>query len=255
MPIRKIEFINSEIYHIVIRGVDGRKIFIDDEDCWRGIFGLYEFNTLKAVTIREQREKREKFKELLKQAARERDSGRFAQLEREADKRDRLVDILSFVFMPNHLHLLLRQIKQEGISLFIKKLSIGYAMYFNARHSRRGVLFQGRFDANHIDGNEYLKNVFTYIHTNPVSMAEPKWKENGIGNVKRAIEFLEEYRWSSYLDYIGVKNFPSVTERDFGLKIFAGMENDYANQGSLIMRNFVEHWLAAKDKLPESRSL
>jgi hypothetical protein len=66
MPIRKVDFINNEIYHIAMRGVDGRPIFIDEEDCWNGIFGLYEFNTIEQVSIRRQRERREKFKQELK---------------------------------------------------------------------------------------------------------------------------------------------------------------------------------------------
>ncbi len=47
----------------------------------------------------------------------------------------------------------------------------------------------------------------------------PKWKEREIENYKKAARFLENYRWSSLLDYIGKKNFPSVTQRGFLLKL------------------------------------
>lgn len=242
MPIRKVDFINDEIYHITTRGVDGRQIFVDDEDRWNGVFGLYEFNTLGAVSIRRQREKRIKFKKELKS----RKGPSFAGPE-QVDKRIRLVDILAFVFMPNHIHLLLKQLTPEGISTFIKKFGTGRAMHFNAKYQRKGTLFQGRFQAAHISGNEYLKTAFVYIHTNPISLVEPRWKERGIKNPRAAIKFLEEYRWSSYLDYIGKKNFPSITERDFGLRVFAEEKDDYMRKGIETIKQFTESWIISNE--------
>lgn len=220
-----------------MRGVDGRKIFIDDEDRWYGIFGLYEFNTTEAIRIRRQREKREKLKRELK-SHRGPASAEFRQVDN--DKKIKLVDILAFVFMPNHIHLLLKQLIPNGISIFIQKFGTGRVMHFNARHKRKGILFQNRFDAKHINGDEYLKTVFVYIHTNPISIIEPNWKENGIKNPKTAINFLEEYRWSSYPDYLGKKNFSSITERDFLTKVFGGSEK---------MKEFVNVWAGYKHKI------
>lgn len=220
-----------------MRGVDGREIFMDDEDRWNGIFGLYEFNTTEQISIRRQREKRAKFKQKLKS----RQVPSFAGLSLEqVDNRIRLVDVLAFVFMPNHLHLLLRQLMPAGISNFLKKFGTGRAMHFNAKYERKGTLFQGRFNASHIDGDEYLKTVFVYIHTNPASLIEPGWKEKGIVNMEKVKKFLEEYRWSSYPDYLGKKNFPSITERDFITKSFGGPAE---------IKNFVDAWISYKNKL------
>lgn len=244
MPSRKVEFVNNEIYHITMRGVDGREIFIDDEDRWRGIFSLYEFNREEPVTIRRQREKREQLKRELKVHRGPASAEIEADLQK--DLRARLVDILAFVFMPNHLHLLLRQLKQESISYFIQKLNTGYAMYFNSRYQRKGTLFQGRFHASHVDGNEYLKNMFVYVHANPISLIEPNWKERGIKDPRAAIKFLKKYRWSSYPDYIGKKNFPSITQRDFGLKVFATSEDNYLQKGTEAIEQFTEAWINSK---------
>lgn len=247
MPSRKIEFVNGEIYHITIRGVDGREIFIDDEDRWRGIFGLYEFNREESVTIRQQREKREKLKKELK--SRRGPASAEIEAKLKDDFRTRLVDILAFVFMPNHLHLILRQINQGSITAFIQKFNTGYAMYFNSRHTRKGTLFQGRFNARHIDGDEYLKTAFVYVHTNPIAIIEPNWKDGNIKNPRSAIKFLEKYRWSSYLDYIGKNNFPSVTQRDFGLKIFAEEEINYSQKGIAEIQKYTKGWIMAKSNL------
>jgi putative transposase len=234
MSIRKEEFINGEIYHITVRGVDGRKIFIDDEDRWRGIFSLYEFNTKKSVVIRDQREKRQNMKKLQPKGLA---FGASAALGSMDDKRLRLVDIFAFVFMPNHIHLLLRQLELMGVSLFMQKLGSGYSGYFNSRYGRKGHLFQGKFTARNISGDEDLKNVLTYIHTNPLSLFDTGWKDKGVKDCDRAKEFLMSYRWSSYLDYSGVKNFPSITERDFLIKIFGGAEN---------IKNHIDLWIENK---------
>ncbi len=215
----------NEIYHITIRGVEGRSVFVDENDKWRGVFSLYEFNTVESVTIREKRKEREKLKRQITTEMIER---------LQIDKRDKLVEILAFVFMPNHIHLLLRQLKPEGVSIFMQKFDSGYTVYFNNKYHRVGHLFQGRFKARHIDGDEYLKTVFTYINANPISIVEPGWKEKGVANKKIAIDFLENYRWSSYLDYIGKKNFPSVSSRDYLTKVFGSPET---------IREFVNGWI------------
>jgi REP element-mobilizing transposase RayT len=216
MATRKEEFIIGEIYHIVLRGIEGRVIFVNDDDRWRGIFSLYEFNSTESIIIRRQREKRKQFKEKVRRCL---VSAELVVAEQE-DQRDKLVEIMEFVFMPNHIHLLLRQLKPDGISIFMQKFGSGYANYFNRKYQRMGHLFQGKFKESHISGDEYLKTVSVYIHTNPISIMEPGWKESGIKNPSKVIEFLEGYRWLSYLDYLEKKNFPSITERDFLHNVF-----------------------------------
>jgi len=218
---KRPKLVDGEIYHIVLRGVEQRQIFLDETDHYRGIFSLFEFNNAKPVSIKDRRKERFRFK---KQMARGLTSGNF--------ERTLLVEILAFALMPNHIHLLLRQIKPKGISLFIQKLGTGYASYFNRKYKRSGHLFQGRFHAVHIKTDEQLERVFIYIHTNPIAIIESKWKEKGIKNRARAKHFLKNYRWSSYLDYIGKKNFSSVSERKFLLKTMGGEKRcrDLINQ-------------------------
>lgn len=226
MPIKRPELINNEIYHIVIRGVEESLIFKDESDYYRAIFSIYEFNTTEPIVIRERRKARAKKKQINR--------------EQFSDSRNLLVEIFAFFFMPNHIHLLIRQLKDEGITKFMRKFGAGYAAYFNKKYERKGHLFQGRFRAVHIKTEEQLKNVFVYIHTNGVSLIEPNWKEKGIENPKKVIKFLENYKWSSYPDYIGKKNFPSVTQRNFILKIMSGEKS---------CRNFVENWIKYKGEI------
>ena len=227
MSNERTKLINNEFYHIITRGVGDSLIFKNKNDYFRAIFSLYEFNTTKAVEIRKQREKR---KNTVKA------SGGPTSVDR-----NQLVKILAFCFMPNHIHLLLKQIKNDGISKFMRKFGTGYASYFNKKYDRMGHLFQGRFKAVHIKDDEQLKNVFVYIHTNPISLVEPRWKEIGIAHPEKTSKFLENYKWSSYSDYIGGKNFPSLTtERKFISQIMGGNKS---------CKEFVDGWIKYKNEI------
>jgi putative transposase len=238
MPYRKQQFANGEIYHIIIRRIRDELLFRDIDDYYRGIFSIYEFNTRQAVEIRQRREARAKIKA----------NGDPLSV---IDVRNLLVETLIFCLMPNHIHLLLRQLKEGGITKYMNKFGAGYPAYFKEKYGLRdlkdkGYFFQGRFGSVHIKTDEQLKIVFVYIHTNPISLIEPKWKEIGIQNPEKVIKFLENYKWSSYPDYIGKKNFPSVTERDFLLETMDGPQG---------CKDFVENWIKYKGEIREFAEL
>lgn len=226
MPIKHPEFVNGGIYHVVSRGVEKRQIFKDKSDYYRAVFSLYEFNDKNPTVIRDRRRARLYAKKMGK--------------EDFSSTRDLLVEILAFCLMPNHLHLLLRQSKNGGISAFMRKFGAGYATYFNKKYDRVGHLFQGRFRAVSVDSIPQLKNTFVYINVNSTELVEAGWKEKGIKEPKKAIKFLENYKWSSYPDYIGNKNFPSLTNRKSILETLGGKEN---------CKNFVEEWIKYKGEI------
>ena len=114
-----------------------------------------------------------------------------------------LVSISAYCLMPNHFHLLIREIRDGGISKFMQKLTTAYTMYFNIKNERTGALLEGGFKARHADTDEYLKYLISYIHLNPVKLIDPKWKEEGIADTQHAKTYLEQYPYSSYLDYLG----------------------------------------------------
>lgn len=253
MPRKPRQFVTGEIYHIVLRRIENEPFFVNIDDYYRGIFSIYEFNTTTPVRIYDRRRKIEAAKRRFREQLQ---NGQFKQglTSRKVgvaqkpvavivtDKRDLLVEILAFCLMPNHLHLLVRQLKEGGISKFMQKLGSGYASYFKKKYGLklRGHFFQDRFEAVHIKTDIQLRVVFVYIHTNPISLIEPKWKEKGIANPKKVIKFVENYKWSSYPDYIGKKNFPSLTERKFMLKVMKGEKG---------CREWVESWIKYKGEI------
>ncbi len=226
---KRSQLANNGIYHIVLKGVSDSLIFKSKDDYYRGIFSLFEFNDEQSVLIRDRRRERLRAKEL--------GNKDFSAV------RKKIVEILAFCFMPNHIHLLLRQIKNNGISNFMKKFGTGYALYFNKKHKRQGHLFQSRFKDVQIKSDKQLLIIFNYIHTNPVSLIDSDWKGKGARNPRKAISFLKNgYRWSSYQDYINKKNFPSVTERGFLSEIMGG---------PIGCKKSVEDWIKHKREIME----
>jgi len=242
MPRKPRQFINGEIYHIIIRRVSDESLFVDIDDYYRGIFSIYEFNTVTPVRIYERRREIRAAKKKFKEELQKLQGQTLRKIPVIVDKRNKLVEILTFCLMPNHIHLLIRQLKDGGISKFMQKMNTGYAIYFKKKYGikLRGHFFQDRFEAVHVRNETQLRVVFAYIHTNPIALVEPKWKAKGIADPVKIIKFVENYKWSSYGDYIGKKNFPSLTERKFMLKVIGEEEG---------CKKWVEGWIKQKAEI------
>lgn len=216
------DFVNGQIYHAYNRGVEKRNVFLSDEDRFRFVHDLFEFNDIRPashiytglqlgevrlphINLNKQEHKQEQIK-----------------TSKVRKPRKLLVEILAFCLMPNHYHLLLKQKRKNGITEFMRKMGTGYTNYFNQKYERVGSLFQGKFKAVLIKKEPQLLWIVHYIHLNPIELYEKSWKEREIKNIDTTLNKLYKYRWSSLLDYIGKHNFSSVTQRDFFLKIFGG---------------------------------
>ena len=176
---RKINFAVGEYYHVYNRGVEKRDIFLDNDDRDRFQKILYVSNSSNPVV----------FKTIQRLPLDKIDIG------------EKRVAIGAYVLMPNHFHILVKEITEGGLTNFMAKLTTSYSKYFNKKHERVGPLFQSRFKAEHVDDDNYLQYLYAYIHLNPVKLIEPAWKEDGIHNRERAEKYLKDYRYSSYLDY------------------------------------------------------
>ena|SRR3989344_2392459 len=191
----------AQLFHVLNRGVDKRVIFLDDQDHFRFIHNLYEFNDENWVNT--------SFYAFNKSHDIE------SRDIRKRTPRKLIVDIIAFCIMPNHYHILLAPRVEGGTSKFMKKVNIGYAKYFNNKYTRTGTLFESRYKSVPVTEEAHFVYLPYYIHFNPLDLTAPGWREREIPNHKEALEFLEKYRWSSFRDYIGKKNFPSVITSPF----------------------------------------
>lgn len=164
-------FSNGNFYHCVNLGVEKRLVFTDKTDLDRFTAGIeyYRFKDPPA---------------------------RFSFRKREVYKTDTtpspLVEVLAYAMMPDHFHLLLKQIAEGGVSKFISKLINSYTRYFNVRNSRSGPLFSGTFKFAPVS-QEQLPDISAYIHMEPV-------KHGLVINAER-------FPFSSYNEYLGKKGF------------------------------------------------
>jgi len=208
----KRKFIVNEFYHIFNRGVDKRKIFLDKSDHLRFIHDFYEFNDRNPAL---------QFSRL---SEKNHVGSRTSNITSNIKPREPIAKLHVFALMPNHYHSLVEQLEEKGITLFMRKLHTGYTNAFNLKRERSGHLFQGSFKAVRVIGNIQLAYLVCYIHSNPLNIWKPNWKEKKLTNfeIKNALRFLEGYRWSSHLDYLGIRNFPSLINKKFLLEFFGG---------------------------------
>src|SRR3989344_3697702 len=183
--LRATPLVAGETYHIYNSGAGKQKIFLDATD-YRRFFALlllgHNTDNIHLSNLRK-------------------NQGPSLTRVFEEEVGHSLADILAYSLLPNHLHLVLRQKSDDGITSFMKRVCTAYSMYFNLKHGHSGTLFQGRFKSSHLGTDSYFKWIFPYVHLNPVALVEPHWQEKGIANPKRAKEFLRNYRHSSYHDY------------------------------------------------------
>lgn len=208
---RKIPLVDGEYFHVYNRGNSKQEIFIDNEDRERFVKLLYLSNSEKRINFRDDIVER-KIDAL------------------DFDRGNTLVSIGAWVLMPNHFHLYVtsptrgvgeRNGDKSSISLFLNKLCTSYSKYFNKKYNRTGSLFEGRFQAVHLKDDVQAKYLFSYIHLNPIKLIDSKWKEEGIKDKNQARKFLDEYKWSSYFDYKGVKrNENKILNRDGFINYF-----------------------------------
>lgn len=200
-----------DFYHLVNRGVDKRKVFMSSADYARFIHDLWEFNDITPAPHNLDRR--------IQTTSTPPMGGAMGDVGRHP-----LVTIHFFCLMPNHYHLLVSPVddEKEKLSLFMKKLNGGYSKYFNEKYERSGALWQGKYRSVPIEGDAHFLYIPYYIHFNALDLKFPEWRTQCPAQPKAAEEFLRKYRWSSHLDYLGEKNFPSVTDRAFFLNYFGG---------------------------------
>ena len=186
---RKTPLVEGEFFHIYNRGVEKRILFLDVHDYHRFMMLLYLCNSNQPVNIENHFRKGRTFTDIF-----------------SVDRDTLLVDISAWCLMPNHFHFVLCARQENGITSFLRKLCTGYSTYFNQKYKRSGALFQGKFKSEHLEYDEYLKYLFSYVHLNPVKLipGEKNWKDIGIQNKGSVKKYIENYEYSSFPDYNGI---------------------------------------------------
>ncbi|OGW75461.1 MAG: hypothetical protein A2Z72_07110 [Omnitrophica bacterium RBG_13_46_9] len=131
-------------------------------------------------------------------------------------KRNKLIEIIAYCIMPTHLHLLVEELKKDGISIFLRNILNSYTRFFNMRHNRKGPLWEGRTKRVEVKSDEQLYRVTRYIHLNPVTAY--------------LVEKPEEWRYSSYKEFISdIKDSDRICKYEHLLDVEPNYYKKYVN--------------------------
>lgn len=198
MPYRRLKIVPGEIYHVFNRSVARQPIFLTTKDYQRGLdvlkFYIYRrpplsFSHYKRLSS----EERQNFLESLNKLT------------------EKQVELFAFCLMPNHFHLLIKEITEGGITNLLKNFQNSYAKYFNILSNRSGALFQSQFKLVRIETDEQLIHVARYVHLNPLT-----------SYVINKAEQLDNYAWCSFSEYLN--NQPQIISKKLILSLFPSVE-------------------------------
>jgi putative transposase len=161
-------FFKDGVYHIFNRGVARQGTFLDDRDYELFLRRLKEQVLGEPIPVQAKTSYRRKVFQ----------PGMFA--------------VLAYCLMPNHFHIVVKQLTDVPVSELFLRVLTGYGKVFNLKYERVGPVFQDRFKAVAVMTDEQLLWLSAYIHQNP--------------KVAGLVRDLTDWPWSSYLDYIGKRS-------------------------------------------------
>lgn len=164
-------FVTNAIYHVFNRGVAKQPLFHDERDYRQFLICLsfyLEASPTEKLSAAKQGHRLDE------------------ALAKPVDRP--LVEILAYCLMPNHFHLVVRQLQDGGLSTFMRRALNSYTRYYNTRYRRVGTMFQGTFRAVLLESDEQLLHVTRYVHLN--------------APVAKLVDDPKLYPWSSYLIYL-----------------------------------------------------
>lgn len=174
---RKYPLVNNNVYHVVSRSIARYKVYNDPREYLRmiEIISLYRYQGLSVS-----------YSDYVDLSTKNQ-----AEIRLGLNDSQKYVEIIAYCIMPTHIHLVLKQLINEGISKYVAKVLNSYTRYFNCAHKRKGPLWEGKFRNILVDDNDQLLHLTRYIHLNPSSA--------------KLVDTPEEWAYSSYHEYVNKK--------------------------------------------------
>ena len=176
--LRKEELVSNEIYHIYNSSIAEFKIFHYDADLIRmqQILQFYRFKSMPtkfSIFAKEMHVNQYGFSNYLSCVSK---------------GKEEIVQLVCYCIMPTHFHLILKQLKNGGISNFVSNVQNSYSHYFNIKLKRKGPLWEGRFKNVLVKTDQQLLHLTRYIHLNPVTA--------------KLVDWPQDWYFSSYAEYL-----------------------------------------------------
>ena len=173
---RKDSLVVGEIYHIFNKSIAEYIIFNNDSEFSRMMNVIRYYQKVKPAI---------KFSDFIKPTNVKQN---YPNIDFSLLKGEKLIEIIAYCLMPTHIHLILKQLKRNGISTFMGNTLNSYTRYFNTKHKRKGPLWEGKFKNMLVKTDEQLVHLTRYIHLNPATAY--------------LVDKPEKWPWSSYKEYL-----------------------------------------------------
>ena len=193
MP-RLYTFTNGSIYHVYNRGVRKIKIYNNASDYvrWENLLTWclnYDYPYTGYIN------RLNELKSPVKQNA-------FQQMiESSYRYKQPLVEVLAYIEMPNHFHLVIEQMVDNGVSKFMQKLSTAYSMYINRKYDLSGAVFEGSYKTIPVVSDPQINQLLIYVLRNPIKA--------GLATNKTILQ----YKWSAIKEYLHKKERKVISMR------------------------------------------
>ena len=214
MPSRRDVFLNGKIYHVFDKTIDHRNIFADPKlgRLFLDLFRYYRSN--KAIV---------RYSHFLRMPG---------DLHREVEKQIKIrkyfkIEILNYNLMPNHFHLVLKQMREKGIVRFVSDCLNSLTRFYNILNERKGPIFLPQFRSRQIITEEQFKHLMRYVDLNPYS-----------SQIIKNLANLEKNEFSSFKEYLHPSKNDLCDTSEF-LKLF-NLRNNKINYifGCIGLSNF-----------------
>ncbi|KKQ18880.1 MAG: hypothetical protein US31_C0001G0067 [Berkelbacteria bacterium GW2011_GWA1_36_9] len=202
---RKDPLITGEVYHVFSRSIADYIIFNNNFDYER-MWQLIQYYKINNNNIR--------YSDFINFQIVNNDGFYNAFNLIKKDKKNS-VQIIAYCFMPTHIHLVLKQLQDKGISQYMKHILDSYSKYFNFQHKRRGPLWESRFKSILVKKDEYLMHLTRYIHLNPVTA--------------KIIDKPKEWQYSSFNEYLGTNSNIAICQFNDILEINSSQYRKFTN--------------------------
>ncbi|MBI5003519.1 transposase [Candidatus Kaiserbacteria bacterium] len=221
---RKEPYGVDSFVHVMKRGARGLPVTSDLADCWRFARLLYHMN------------------DEYKSDTWERDTFGMGIFERPSSWPERrpLVKVLAWVLMPNHFHLVLKEINEGGVSKYMQKIGNSMTAHFNLKYEEKGSIFQGAFKSRTLDDDFYLKHVAPYVMVKNVFELYPGGYDLAVSEFDNAWKWaVEEYPFSSLADY-AIGRMSPIIEKDIFGELFDSLDAFKVHAKEMILNRVVE---------------
>lgn len=211
--VRKDLLVIGQVYHVFTKSIAGFKIFNDNS----------ELSRMKETIRYYQRAKpKVKFSMFINTF---KVGQRSSYIVTPLSDEEKNVEIIAYCIMPTHLHLVLKQLKENGISTLMSNALNSYTRYFNTKHNRKGPLWEGRFKSALVKTDERLLHLTRYVHLNPVTAY--------------LVDRPEEWVVSSYNEYLSNGN-TGICKYDKILNIEPGFYKSFVEDRASYQRELAK---------------